>query len=224
MSSLHKVAWFVTGTDTGIGKTLVSCALLHALRARGLSAVGMKPVAAGIDPGGTNEDVERLRAASSIQVERSLANPYLLHQPIAPHLAAADEGIRLALPIIRDAFGALIDLADAVVVEGCGGFLVPLDETQDTADLALCLGLPVVLVIGMRLGCLNHALLSQEAISRRGLTLAGWVANRIDPQMLRFDGNLATLEARIAAPLLGVLPHMPDADPSKAADHLTLPC
>ena len=99
-----------------------------------------------------------------------------------------------------------------MVVEGCGGFLVPLDDTQDTADLALCLGLPVILVVGMRLGCLNHALLTQEAISRRGLTLAGWVANRIDPQMLRFDGNLATLKDRIAAPLLGVVPHLPDTD------------
>lgn len=223
MSSRARIAWFVTGTDTGIGKTLVSCAMLHALRGRGLCALGMKPIAAGIDADGTNEDVELLRAASSLQVERALVNPYLLRQPIAPHLAAAAEGVPLGLPAIRAAFDTLAEQADAVVVEGCGGFLVPLDDTRDTADLALCLGLPVVLVVGMRLGCLNHALLTQEAIARRGLTLAGWVANRVDPQMLHFDGNLATLEARIAAPLLGVLPYQPGIDHRDAASYLRLP-
>lgn len=223
MNSRSKIAWFVTGTDTGIGKTFVSCALLHALCARGLRTTGMKPIAAGIEADGSNEDVERLRAASSVRVERSLVNPYLLREPIAPHLAAAEEGIKLALMTIREAFDALTDLADAVIVEGCGGFVVPLDESHDTADLALCLDLPVILVVGMRLGCLNHALLTEEAIARRGLTLAGWVANRIDPQMLRFEANLATLEARIAAPLLGVVPHMPAGDPAKAASHLALP-
>ena len=224
MNPSRTTAWFVTGTDTGIGKTLVSCALLHALRARGFQTAGMKPIAAGIEADGSNEDVERLRAASSVRVDRRLANPYQLRQPIAPHLAAAEEGVRLALPTIRDAFDALTERADAVIVEGCGGFLVPLDDAQDTADLALCLDLPVILVIGMRLGCLNHALLTQEAIARRGLALAGWVANRIDPQMRHFDGNLSTLEARIAAPLLGVLPHMLHPDASRAAAHLTLPC
>lgn len=223
MSSRARIAWFVTGTDTGIGKTLVSCAMLHALRGRGLCALGMKPIAAGIDADGTNEDVELLRAASSLQVEPALVNPYLLRQPIAPHLAAATEGVSLGLPAIRAAFDALAQQADAVVVEGCGGFLVPLDDTRDTADLALCLGLPVVLVVGMRLGCLNHALLTQEAIARRGLTLAGWVANRVDSQMLHFDGNLAALEARIAAPLLGVLPYQPGIDQRDAAGYLRLP-
>lgn len=223
MSSQRKLGWFVAGTDTGIGKTLVSCALLHLLRAQGLRAVGMKPVAAGIDSGEGNADVELLRAASSVRLDRSQVNPYLLRQPIAPHLAAAEEGVRLALPAIRAAYDALTDLADAVVVEGCGGLLVPLDEARDTGDLAACLGLPVILVVGMRLGCLNHALLTQEAIARRGLALAGWVANRIDPRMLRFEGNLATLESRIAAPLLGVLPHLARADPAIAAGHLKLP-
>lgn len=223
MNSSHKTAWFVTGTDTGIGKTLVSCAMLHGLRRRGLCALGMKPIAAGVDADGTNEDVEQLRAASSLQLERELINPYLLRQPVAPHLAAAGEGIALRLPAIRSAFDTLAEQADAVVVEGCGGFLVPLDHTRDTADLALCLGLPVILVVGMRLGCLNHALLTQEAIARRGLTLAGWVANRVDPHMLRFDGNLAALEARIAAPLLGVLPYQPGIVSGEAATYLTLP-
>lgn len=223
MNARCKPAWFITGTDTAIGKTFVACALLHALRARGQRAVGMKPVAAGIEADGTNDDVERLRAAGSITVERSLSNPYLLRAPIAPHLAAAEEGTHLALSVVRTAFEKLTALSDAVVVEGCGGFLVPLDDTHDTADLAISLDLPVILVVGMRLGCLNHALLTQEAIQRRGLTLAGWVANRIDPQMLRFEANLATLQARIAAPLLGVLPFLPDADAAAAAGHLVLP-
>lgn len=223
MNPAQKAAWFVTGTDTGIGKTHVCCALLHALRARGLRAVGMKPIAAGVEADGTNEDVERLRQAGSIEVARGLTNPYLLQEPIAPHLAAAEQGIELASPAIRDAFDKLSNLADAVVVEGCGGFIVPLNDTRDTADLARELGLPVILVVGMRLGCLNHALLTQEAIARRGLELAGWVANRIDPQMLRFEGNLATLEARLAAPLLGVLPYQPEFDPISAAGFLRLP-
>lgn len=218
-----KLGWFVTGTDTGIGKTVVSCAMLHALRARGLRSAGMKPIAAGVEADGSNEDVERLRKASNVEVEPSLVNPYLLREPIAPHLAAAEQGIRLALPAIVEAFDRLRDLADVVVVEGCGGFVVPLSDAHDTADLARELGLPVILVVGMRLGCLNHALLTQEAIACRGLTLAGWVANRIDPQMLRFDRNLTTLQARIAAPLLGVLPYQPRFDPMALAVHLTLP-
>lgn len=223
MNPGRKIAWFVTGTDTGIGKTHVCCALLHALRARGLRTVGMKPIAAGVEADGTNEDVERLRRASSFEVERTLANPYLFVQPIAPHLAAAEQGVQISLPAIRNAFLKLSELADAVIVEGCGGFVVPLAETDDTADLARSLGLPLILVVGMRLGCLNHALLTQEAIAGRGLSLAGWVANRIDPQMPRFDGNLATLEARIAAPLLGVLPYQPEFDSTMAARQLRLP-
>jgi dethiobiotin synthetase len=215
-----QAAFFVTGTDTGVGKTLVTCALLHATRQRGSSAVGMKPVAAGVEADGGNDDVARLLAASSIQPPVELVNPFLYAPPIAPHIAAREAGRPIEIGTIRQAFERLRMLADVVWVEGVGGFRVPLDERYDTADLAQALALPVVLVVGMRLGCLNHALLSAEAITGRGLTLAGWVANQIDPAMARFDANLETLAARLNAPLLGVVPY--GADPARAARSLHL--
>jgi dethiobiotin synthetase len=215
-----QAAFFVTGTDTGVGKTLVTCALLHATRRRGSSAVGMKPIAAGVEDDGGNEDVVRLLAASSIQPPVELVNPFLYDSPIAPHIAAREAGRPIEIGTIRQAFDRLRMLADVVWVEGVGGFRVPLDERYDTADLAQILALPVVLVVGMRLGCLNHALLAAEAIARRELVLAGWVANRIDPAMARFEANLETLAARLNAPLLGVVPY--GADPAQAAGSLHL--
>jgi dethiobiotin synthetase len=215
-----QAAFFVTGTDTGVGKTLVTCALLHATRRRGSSAVGMKPIAAGVEDDGGNEDVVRLLAASSIQPPVELVNPFLYAPPIAPHIAAREAGRPIEIGTIRQAFERLRMLADVVWVEGVGGFRVPLDERYDTADLAQILALPVVLVVGMRLGCLNHALLAAEAIARRELVLAGWVANQIDPAMARFDANLETLAARLNAPLLGVVPY--GADPAQAAGSLHL--
>ena len=215
---------FVTGTDTGVGKTLAACALLHRLRARGLRALGMKPVAAGVEPtpeGPANADVVALRAASSWPAPLKLVNPYCFDPPVAPHLAAAQAGVRIGIEPIRQAFGALRDSADAVVVEGVGGFLVPLNEREDAADMAAALALPVVLVVGMRLGCLNHALLTQQAVAARGLRLAGWIANSIDPQMARFEGNLQALRERIGAPLLGVISYRDRPDPS--AIELDLP-
>jgi dethiobiotin synthetase len=213
-------AWFLTGTDTEIGKTFAACALLHAGRARGLSAVGMKPVAAGAelrDGEWINEDAARLRAASSFDPGLALLNPYCLKDPVAPHLAAAQEGVAIEAARIVAAFESLCARADMVVVEGVGGFRVPLGPTYDTADLALALGLPVILVVGMRLGCISHALLTAEAIAARGLTLAGWIANRIDPGMLRFEDNVQALETRLGAPLLGTIPHVADGDPAVAA-------
>ena len=200
-------AFFVTGTDTGVGKTHVTCALLHATRRLGLTAVGMKPIAAGIEADGRNDDVVQLLAASSIQPPLEWVNPYLYAPPIAPHIAAAEAGRPIAMEVICQALERLRPLADVVWVEGVGGFLVPLDERTDAADLAQALALPVVLVVGMRLGCLNHALLTAEAITHRNLTLAAWVANRIDPTMARFEANLETLQTRLNAPLLGVVPH-----------------
>jgi dethiobiotin synthetase len=204
-------AYFVTGTDTEIGKTHIACALLHAARLAGHSAIGMKPVAAGVDGDGRNDDVERLCAASSVAAPRQLINPYLYAAPIAPHIAAAEEGRPIRLAGIVDAFAKLRPLAEVVVVEGVGGFRVPLNDSTeegfDSADLAVALNLPVILVVGMKLGCISHALLTAEAIAARGLTLAGWVANRIDPAMARFDDNLAALRQRLPAPLLGVVPH-----------------
>ena len=152
-------AWFVTGTDTEVGKTFVTCALLHAFAAQGLNAVGMKPIAAGTDADGCNEDVEQLLAAMPVKPARELVNPYLFAPPIAPHIAAAEAGRAIEPGPIRTAFDALRAHADAVLVEGVGGFLVPLGPRYDAADLAQDLALPVILVVGMRLGCINHALL-----------------------------------------------------------------
>ena len=213
-------AFFVTGTDTGVGKTHVTCALLHATRRLGLTAVGMKPIAAGIGVDGRNDDVVQLLAASSVQPPLEWVNPYLYAPPIAPHIAAAETGRPIAIPVIRQAFERLRPLANVVWVEGVGGFRVPLDERTDTADLAQALSLPVVLVVGIRLGCLNHALLTAEAITARGLTLAGWVANRIDPAMARFEANLEALQLRLSAPWLGVVPH--GASSEQAASALRL--
>jgi dethiobiotin synthetase len=203
---------FVTGTDTGVGKTLVACALLRRAAAGGRSAIGMKPVAAGCadtPDGRINEDVEALLAASTVRADRALANPYALKDPIAPHIAAAREGVAIDLQRIRRCFDRLHALAHDVVVEGVGGFRVPLNDGEDGADLAALLGLPIVLVVGMRLGCLNHALLTHEAIASRGLKLAGWVANRIDPGMERCEENIRFLMRALAAPLLAVVPFIP---------------
>lgn len=219
-------SWFVTGTDTGVGKTLVACALMHALRGTGLRVAGMKPVAAGIETIAgreTNEDVEALRGAASIEFERPTMNPYLLRAAVAPHIAAERECTEIGLAPILRAYADIAARVDSVIVEGCGGFVVPLGPGLDTADLAAALDLPVILVVGMRLGCLNHALLTQEAIARRGLGIAGWVANRIDPAMQCFDENLATLRERLAAPLLGVVAHCPGADPAHVAAALRVP-
>jgi dethiobiotin synthetase len=215
--------YFITGTDTGVGKTLATCALLHVARRRGLRAIGMKPVAAGADAAGTNEDVAALMAAASVAAPRSLVNPYCFRAAIAPHIAAAAEGRAIEMAPMLAAFGQLASLADTVLVEGVGGFLVPLGEGLDTGDLARRLALPVILVVGLRLGGLSHALLTAEAVSVRGLHLAGWIANRIDPAMDRWQDNLDSLRRRLDAPLLGTLPHAPGADPGHLADHLIFP-
>ena len=209
--------YFITGTDTGVGKTFVTCALLYTLKAQGIAAIGMKPIAAGgeMTPDGlTNADFEALHLASVVKLQREDLNCYLLSEPIAPHIAAANEDIDIDLDVIRLRFDQLAELADVVLVEGVGGFIVPLGDNITTADLAQDLDLPVILVVGMRLGCLNHALLTQEAILVRGLTLAGWVANQIDPHMAELDANVDALEERIRAPLLGVIEwqKQPDAE------------
>lgn len=217
---------FVAGTDTNVGKTLVAAALLSKCRERGQTAAGMKPVAAGCelrDGELWNADVAALTAASGLTLDPALINPYLFAAPIAPHIAAAEAGVNIDLEHIADCYARLCQQAEAVVVEGAGGFLVPLGEGSDGGDLARRLGLPMLLVVGMRLGCINHALLTQEAIAARGLTLAGWVANRVDPGMERFEDNLATLRSRLHAPLLGVIPFLDSPDAAAAARHLELP-
>lgn len=211
------VAYFVTGTDTEVGKTLLSCALLLHLRQQHERVVGMKPVAAGTvmtSSGEDNEDAQALRAAGSIRVPRELDNPYCLPLPMSPHLAARAAGQRIDIDLLADRYRQLAALADAVVVEGAGGFHVPLNESQTGADLASALQLPIVLVVGLRLGCLNHALLTQEAILARGLRIAGWVANRIDPQMQAQEDNIAFLRERLGAPLWADVPRMTTPDPA----------
>jgi dethiobiotin synthetase len=206
--------YFVTGTSTGVGKTLVSCALLHAFALRGKTAVGMKPVASGRGDG-CGTDVELLAAASTVTAPRELINPYALIQPIAPHIAAQQAGIEIDVDTIHKSWLKLKTIADVVIVEGIGGFLVPLNDHQDGGDMARALGLPVVLVVGMQLGCLNHALLTARAVRATGLVLAGWVANRIDPQMAAVDENVLALEQRLDCPLMAVLPFESTADPKK---------
>lgn len=210
---------FVTGTDTGVGKTLVSAALLHALAKHYPRVVGMKPIAAGtelINGVQANDDVLALRAASTVQVPAALDNPVLLPDPLSPHLAAQRAGVRITVAQLLAAYQALSAQTDAVVVEGAGGFLVPLSDTENGADLARALALPVVLVVGLRLGCLNHALLTAQAIAAAGLPLAGWVANHIDPTMLAQADNIAYLQqqlhTRYQAPLLATVPYQPDPD------------
>ncbi|MBU1236164.1 MAG: dethiobiotin synthase [Gammaproteobacteria bacterium] len=216
-------AYFVTGTDTGVGKTFVTCTLLHVARSHNLKCVGMKPVAAGAGANGQNEDVEMLAAAASFLAPRELVNPYCFEAPVAPHIAAAVEGREIDPGRIAAAARDLAADTDLLLVEGVGGFRVPLGDNIDTADLAVHLGLPVILVVGLRLGCLNHALITADAIRARGLPLAGWVANGIDPDMPWPEENVTALKDRLAAPLLGVLPWMDDADPALAASRLSLP-
>jgi len=200
-----KQGYFITGTDTGVGKTTISCALLQAFAAQGNKVAGMKPIAAGSE-NGKWLDVEQLLAASNISVTRQHINPYAFDPPVSPHLAAQQTGVEIDLTVIHQAYQKLSSEADIVIVEGAGGFLVPVNQHQTGADLAKLLNLPVVLVVGMRLGCLNHALLTAQAIRAAGLTLAGWVANCIDPKMLFLDENIATLEQRLGCSLIGVVP------------------
>jgi len=214
--------YFVTGTDTGVGKTLISCALLHGFAAQGKLVAGMKPVAAGCNADGQNEDALQLLAAGNVVVSYGLINPYCFRSAIAPHIAARHDGVEIQFSHITESYQKLAALSDVVIVEGAGGLLVPLNEQQDSADLVLELGLPVILVVGMRLGCLNHALLAVEAVTARGLTLAGWVANVIDADMIFAQENVAALQQRIVAPLLGVVPYLPRLDARVAAGQLHL--
>jgi dethiobiotin synthetase len=217
--------WFVTGTDTGVGKTWVSVALMHALRERGVSVLGMKPVAAGCTPtleGLRNEDALMLLEAASFAVPYGEVNPYALEAPVAPHIAAQQVGVMVDLDTLSATAQRLAGQADRLVVEGVGGWRVPLSDRADVAGLAIHLGLPVILVVGLRLGCLNHALLTAEAIAHAGVPLAGWVANLVDPHMASVAENVQDLMLRLPAPLLGVMPHMHGRPPRLAAPALNL--
>jgi dethiobiotin synthetase len=214
---------FVTGTDTGVGKTLVSAGLLRALRERGLRVAGMKPVASGcaLTPEGLrNEDALALQAESSRPWSYSTVNPYAYEPAIAPHVAAAEAKRPVLIDKLLHEARTMQHDSDILVVEGAGGWLVPLDGNHTLADLAVRLQARVVLVVGLRLGCLNHAFLTAEAIAACGLALAGWVGNAIDPAFERRDANVATLEARLAAPRLGLIPPLATPDAASAAPWL----
>lgn len=219
-------SFFVTGTDTGAGKTFASSTLLHALRGRGLRAVGMKPVASGCErtaDGWRNEDALALLAASDPRPAYADLNPYALPEPLAPEIAAREAGVTLAMAPIVAAYQRLRAQADAVVVEGVGGWAAPLSASLDQVDLVRALRLPVVLVVGMRLGCLNHARLTTRAIRADGADLIGWIANEVDPDMARRDENFELLKARIDAPCWGRLPHRLPVEPAALVGQMILP-
>lgn len=219
-------AYFVTGTDTEIGKTTIAAGLLHAARLRGLSTTAAKPVASGCTrtaEGLRNDDALALLAQCSLPLRYEEINPLAFEPAIAPHLAAREVGVTLNVSsLLEPVRGVLAQGADFSLVEGAGGWRVPLAGEENLSDLAIALGLPVILVIGVRLGCINHALLSAEAIERDGLTLAGWVANIVDPHTARLEENLATLAERMPAPCLGRVPRLPSASAEAVARHLDL--
>jgi dethiobiotin synthetase len=212
--------WFITGTDTEVGKTVVAAALTRALVARGLRAAVMKPVASGAEPttaGPRNADALALMAAANVPAPYETVNPYCFLPPISPHIAAREAGVVIDLALLRSRFHALAASADCVVVEGAGGWLAPLSDTAAMADLAATLSLPVLLVVGLRLGCINHALLTRESMRVRGAAFGGWIANAIDPAFDRAAENLATLTARLGEPPLACVPFL---DPLSAAPEL----
>ena len=205
--------FFVTGTDTEVGKTLVSGALILKLREKQINTIGFKPVVAGTykDKSGItlNEDLETLRIASNLDHQELSLCPYVLHQPAAPHLVATQQGLKLEMSVMINAFQNIQKHADCVVVEGAGGLLIPLNKDEDLAGFAKKIDLPIILVVGMKLGCLNHALLTYEAIKARNLQIAGWIANSLTQEMPLLQKNLQTLQARIEAPFLGLIPTLP---------------
>ena len=205
--------FFVTGTDTEVGKTLVSGALIVKLREQQINAIGFKPVVAGTykDTSGItlNEDLETLRIASNLSHSKLSLCPYVLDKPAAPHLVAAQQGLKLEMSVMHNAFQDVQKHADCIVVEGAGGLLVPLNQDEDLGGFAKKIDLPIIFVVGMKLGCLNHALLTYEAIKARNLKIAGWIANALEEEMPLLQGNLQTLRARIDAPFLGLIPSLP---------------
>ncbi|WP_070884510.1 dethiobiotin synthase [Pseudomonas argentinensis] len=219
-------AYFVTGTDTEIGKTTIAAGLLHAARVAGLSTAAAKPIASGCQltaEGLRNDDALALLAQCSLPLRYEEVNPLAFAPAIAPHLAARDAGVSLEVPALQAAVRTILDKgADFTLVEGAGGWRVPLGGMATLADLARALSIPVILVVGVRLGCINHALLSADAIVADGLTLAGWVANGVDPHVTRLEDNLATLAERLAAPCIGQVPFLPSVCAEQVARHLDL--
>ena len=219
-------AFFVTGTDTDVGKTTIAAGLLRAARLAGLSTAAVKPVASGCEAGADglrNSDALALLAECSLPLSYAAVNPFAFAPAIAPHLAAREAGVELKVEALAVAVQAVLaQQADFTLVEGAGGWRVPLGEQATLADLPVALDLPVILVVGVRLGCINHALLTAEAIARDGLRLAGWVANVLDPQTSRLDDNLRTLSERLAVPCLGRVPRLEQAGAAAVVRHLDI--
>lgn len=216
---------FITGTDTDVGKTWVTLGLLNALAATGVRTAAMKPVACGAvatEAGLHNDDALQLQRAAAVTLPYALVNPYCFAPAIAPHIAAQRAGVCIDIAPIKTAFDAIAGQADCVVVEGAGGWCVPLNERETLADLAQRLELPVVLVVGMRIGCLNHALLSADAIVRSGLPFAGWVANSVSADFAELAENIAALRERMPTLLLGVVPHLATLDAQHVGQALNL--
>ncbi len=215
--------FFVTGTDTGVGKTLIARLLIEACKRAGYRVAAMKPVAAGVEEDGMNADVRLLMAAANVKAPAELVNPYCFPQAVAPHIAAQRAGVTMCLEVVEHAYARLAAQAEVVVVEGAGGFLVPFNDEAGMDAIPARLQLPVILVVGLRLGCLNHALLTAEAIRARGLELAGWIANHIDPDMEEVQANLTSLHSLLRSPCLGEIPwHEGDADGAVEAEGLSL--
>jgi dethiobiotin synthetase len=218
--------YFITGTDTGVGKTAVTLGLMAYLQAQGNTVAAMKPVASGCErtaAGLVNEDARQLQRQSSVALPYALVNPYAFEPPIAPHIAAAQAGVTIASDTIHSACADIAARADCVLVEGVGGWQVPLNDDETLADLAGILGLEVILVVGIRLGCLNHALLTAQSIVASGCTLAGWVANRLPPAAGCARENINTLKSRLLFPCLGEVPVMQCVEPDLVAGYLSLP-
>ena len=218
-----KKGYFITGTDTDVGKTFVSCALLQAFADKGQRIAAMKPIAAGCDKtadGWRNDDALQLMKHSTIELSYRQVNPVALPSPIAPHLAVEHMNEKVTIEKLAAHFNNIKKSADYFIVEGAGGWLVPLNEDESMADIPDAFGLDVILVVGVRLGCLNHALLTAAAIEQSGNHLAGWIANIIDPSMLMIEKNILTLRKSIKAPLLGTVPHLDTKEVSVASQKL----
>jgi dethiobiotin synthetase len=219
-----KQGYFITGTDTDVGKTWATTALMRHCRQQGLSVIGMKPVAAGCNEVAgelKNDDALQLQAEASVAIDYQLMNPYAYALPVSPHIAGRDNPVQL--PKVLACFQQLQPQAEIILVEGAGGWYAPINNQQSISDLAIALNLPVILVVGIKLGCINHSLLSYQAINQSGLVCAGWIANCIQPEMLCMQDNIDTLKALIPAPLLGVLPYLQQADFDLLAAQLRLP-
>ena len=224
MTDCH--GYFITGTDTGVGKTAVTLGLMQVMQARGCRVAAMKPVASGGEStaaGLRNNDALLLQQQASVALEYRQLNPYCFAPSIAPHIAAEQAGVRIDITKICNEYNKIKGVSDCVLVEGAGGWLVPLNAEETLAELAHSLQLEVILVVAMRLGCLNHALLTAESIVREGCVLSGWVANRVLPDMEALDENIQALETRLACPRLGTIPYQQDISAKFMADHLSLP-